>query len=184
MPRVQGEIIFDHVEFSYDSERSGNRPVLHDINLRIEPGNFGCTGRADGQRQNNDRYLCRFYDVIGGRITVDGYDVREVTQRSLRSQIGVVLQEPFIFTDTIANNIRYGRPDATMDEIIAAAKLANCHDFISKLTDDMRRWRRSVGHNLALASANCSLSLVRSSPTHVSSCLTRRPPPLTRRQKR
>ena len=79
--------------------------------------------------------MCRFYDVTSGQVLIDGYDVRAVTQQSLRAQLGVVSQEPFIFSDTIANNIRYGRPDATMEEVIAAAKLANCHDFIMALSD-------------------------------------------------
>jgi len=79
--------------------------------------------------------VSRFYDVTGGRILIDGVDVRSVTQQSLRAQVGMVLQEPFIFTDTIAANIRYGRPDAPMHEVIEAAKLANCHHFIEKLTD-------------------------------------------------
>jgi ABC-type multidrug transport system fused ATPase/permease subunit len=79
--------------------------------------------------------VCRFYDVTSGQVLIDGYDVRAVTQQSLRAQLGVVSQEPFIFSDTIANNIRYGRPDAIMEEVIAAAKLANCHDFIMALSD-------------------------------------------------
>jgi len=110
--------------------------VLRDIDLTIEPGQMvALVGQTGSGKTTIASLLCRFYDVIGGRITVDGYDIRSVTQRSLRDQIGVVLQEPFIFTDTIAHNIRYGRPDATDEEVIAAAKLANCHDFIMKLSD-------------------------------------------------
>jgi ATP-binding cassette subfamily B protein len=108
--------------------------------------------------------LCRFYDVTGGQILVDGYDVRKVTQRSLRSQIGVVLQEPFIFTDTIANNIRYGRPNASMEEVITAAKLANCHDFVMKLSDGYetvaqeRGSQFSIGQRQLLSIARAILS--------------------------
>ena len=129
---IQGEVIFDGVNFGYDEAR----PVLKDVSLRIAPGQMvALVGQTGSGKTTIASLLCRFYDVTGGRITVDGFDVRTVTQASLRSQIGVVLQEPFIFSDTIAANIRYGRPDATMDEVIAAATLANCHDFIMKTGD-------------------------------------------------
>jgi len=165
LPRVQGEIIFDHVDFSYDSAKPSTRPVLHDINLRIEPGQLvALVGQTGSGKTTIASLLCRFYDVLGGQITVDGYDVRKVTQRSLRSQIGVVLQEPFIFSDTIANNIRYGRPGANMDEVIAAAKLANCHDFIMKLSDGYdtiaqeRGSQFSIGQRQLLSIARAILS--------------------------
>ena len=102
--------------------------------------------------------------MLGGSITIDGYDVRKVTQQSLRSQIGVVLQEPFIFTDTIANNIRYGRPDATIEQVMEAAQLANCHDFIMKLTDGYdtlaqeRGSQFSIGQRQLLSIARAILS--------------------------
>lgn len=132
LPRIDGEIRFDKVDFGYGF----NRAVLHGIDLHIKPGQLvALVGQTGSGKTTIASLLCRFYDVTGGSITVDGYDVRQVTQQSLRAQIGVVLQEPFIFTDTIASNIRYGRPEATIDEVIAAAKLANCHDFIAKLTD-------------------------------------------------
>jgi ATP-binding cassette subfamily B protein len=105
--------------------------VLKDIHFTIQPGQLvALVGQTGSGKTTVASLLCRFYDVTGGSITVDGYDLRAVTQLSLRAQIGVVLQEPFIFTDTLANNIRYGRPEASLDEVIAAAKLANCHDFI------------------------------------------------------
>ncbi len=132
LPPIKGEIVFDHVCFGYDPSRN----VLDDVSLRIEPGQLvALVGQTGSGKTTMASLVCRFYDVTSGRITVDGYDVRAVTQQSLRSQIGVVLQEPFIFSDTIANNIRYGRPEATMDEVIAAAKKANCHDFIMQLSD-------------------------------------------------
>jgi ATP-binding cassette subfamily B protein len=132
LPAVKGEIVFDRVSFGYDESRL----VLKDIDLNIEPGQLvALVGQTGSGKTTIASLICRFYDVTSGRITVDGYDVRTVTQHSLRSQIGVVLQEPFIFSDTIANNIRYGRPTATMDEVTAAAKQANCHDFIMKLAD-------------------------------------------------
>jgi ATP-binding cassette subfamily B protein len=129
LPRVKGEVAFDHVSFGYDETRL----VLKDVTLNIAPGQLiALVGQTGSGKTTIASLLCRFYDVTGGRITIDGYDVRTVTQQSLRAQIGVVLQEPFIFSDTIANNIRYGRPDATMEEVIVAAKLANCHKFIMK----------------------------------------------------
>ncbi|MEZ4662797.1 MAG: ABC transporter ATP-binding protein [Caldilineaceae bacterium] len=161
LPRVAGEIVFDHVNFSYDN----TRPVLQDVNLTIEPGQLvALVGQTGSGKTTIASLLCRFYDVTGGRITVDGHDVRDVTQRSLRSQIGVVLQEPFIFTDTIANNIRYGRPNATLDEVMAAAKLANCHDFIMKLNDGYetiaqeRGSQFSIGQRQLLSIARAILS--------------------------
>jgi ATP-binding cassette, subfamily B, multidrug efflux pump len=132
LPPVNGEILFDHVEFNYGDMR----PVIRDVSLRIEPGQLvALVGQTGSGKTTIASLLCRFYDVTGGRITVDSHDIREVTQESLRSQIGVVLQEPFIFSDTILNNIRYGRPEATLDEVMAAAKLANCHDVIMRLQD-------------------------------------------------
>ncbi len=161
MPRVKGEIVFDHVDFTYDN----TRPVLNDVTFTIQPGQLvALVGQTGSGKTTIASLLCRFYDVTGGRILVDGHDVREVTQHSLRAQIGVVLQEPFIFTDTIANNIRYGRPDATMDEVIAAAKLANCHDFIMKLTDGYdalaqeRGAQFSIGQRQLLSIARAILS--------------------------
>lgn len=161
MPRVNGEIVFDHVNFSYDN----TRPVLNDVNFVIKPGQLvALVGQTGSGKTTIASLLCRFYDVTGGQITVDGYDVRKVTQRSLRAQIGVVLQEPFIFTDTIANNIRYGRPGASIDEVIAAAKLANCHDFIMKLSDGYetiaqeRGSQFSIGQRQLLSIARAILS--------------------------
>jgi ATP-binding cassette subfamily B protein len=161
MPRVRGEIVFDHVNFSYDQSRT----VLKDVTFTIKPGQLvALVGQTGSGKTTIASLLCRFYDVTDGAITVDGYDVRQVTQRSLRSQIGVVLQDPFIFTDTIAANIRYGRPDASMEEVIAAAKLANCHDFIMRLSDGYdtlaqeRGAQFSIGQRQLLSIARAILS--------------------------
>jgi ATP-binding cassette subfamily B protein len=130
LPRVHGAIVLDNVSFAYKP----GEPVLKNVNLRIAPGQLvALVGQTGSGKTTIASLICRFYDVTHGRILIDGYDVRTVKQHSLRGQIGVVLQEPFIFTDTIANNIRYGRPSASVDEVIAAAQLANCHDFIEKL---------------------------------------------------
>ena len=132
LPHVKGEVIFDHVDFAYTKDR----PVLRDVSLHINPGQLvALVGQTGSGKTTIASLLCRFYDITGGEIRIDGHEIRSVTQQSLRSQIGVVLQEPFVFTDTIANNIRYGRPDASMEEVIAAAKLANCHEIIMKLSD-------------------------------------------------
>jgi ATP-binding cassette subfamily B protein len=161
MPRVRGEIVFDHVNFSYDQSRT----VLKDVTFTIKPGQLvALVGQTGSGKTTIASLLCRIYDVTDGAITVDGYDVRQVTQRSLRSQIGVVLQDPFIFTDTIAANIRYGRPDASMEEVIAAAKLANCHDFIMRLSDGYdtlaqeRGAQFSIGQRQLLSIARAILS--------------------------
>jgi len=133
LPRpISGRVVFEDVSFGYDASRT----VLKNVDLRLEPGQMvALVGQTGSGKTTIASLLCRFYDVTGGRIMIDGFDVRTVTQASLRSQIGVVLQEPFVFSDTLAANIRYGRPDASMDEVIAAAKLANCHDFIMKTSD-------------------------------------------------
>jgi ATP-binding cassette subfamily B protein len=132
LPRVQGDIVLDQVTFSYD----GARDVLHDVNLHMAPGQLvALVGQTGSGKTTIASLINRFYDVRGGSIRVDGIDIRSVTQASLHAQIAVVLQEPFIFTDSILNNIRYGRPQATVPEVIEAAKLANCHDFIEKLPE-------------------------------------------------
>lgn len=134
LPRIAGEVIFDQVDFAYAD--AATRRVLKNVTFTIQPGQLvALVGQTGSGKTTIASLLCRFYDVTGGAIRVDGYDIRQVTQQSLRDQIGVVLQEPFIFTDTLANNIRYGRPDATLEEVIAAAKLANCHDFIMRTSD-------------------------------------------------
>ena len=130
--RVKGDIVLEHVTFSYD----GTRDVLHDINLHIPPGQLAAlVGQTGSGKTTIASLINRFYDVTGGRVLLDDVDIRTVTQQSLHAQIAVVLQEPFIFTDTILNNIRYGRPNATMEEVIRAARMANCHDFIAALPE-------------------------------------------------
>ncbi len=129
---IKGDILLERVSFGYKPEQ----PVLRNVDLHIVPGQMvALVGQTGSGKTTIASLLCRFYDVTGGRIAIDGYDVRTVTQLSLRSQIGMVLQEPFVFTDSVLNNIRYGRPEATLDEVIAAAKLANCHEFIEKLAE-------------------------------------------------
>ncbi len=124
---VEGEIRFEHVDFEY----LPGRPVLKDVNFAAEAGETIAILGPTGSGKSTLIYLLpRFYDVFGGRILIDGTDVRDVTLKSLRRQVGVVLQEIFLFTGTIRYNISFGRPNATQAEIENAAKLAKAHDFI------------------------------------------------------
>ena len=124
---IEGRVEFDHVTFSYDQGQS----VLRDLSFTIEPGEMiGLAGHSGAGKSTLINLICRFYDASEGVVRIDGRDVRDVTLGSLRSQIGVVLQDPFLFTGTVAENIAYGKPDATCDQIIAAARAANAHGFI------------------------------------------------------
>lgn len=124
---VKGDIIIDHVSFAYDDKRN----VLKDISLKIESGEtVALVGSSGGGKTTLSQLIPRFYDVTGGAIYIDGQDVRNVTQKSLRRNIGVVSQDVFLFADSVAENIRYGKPDASMDEIIYAAKMAEIYKDI------------------------------------------------------
>jgi len=128
LPPIEGRVEFENVTFRYFSEQD---PVLKDVSFVAEPGEsvalFGATGSGKSTIIN---LIPRFYDVSEGRVTVDGHDVRDVTIQSLRRQIGIVLQETTLFGGTVRENIAYGRPDASEEEIIAAAKTAEADDFI------------------------------------------------------
>ncbi|MBQ9337792.1 MAG: ABC transporter ATP-binding protein [Lentisphaeria bacterium] len=127
--RFQGRIEFDHVSFQY-----ADAPVLRDFSLTIEPGEkVALVGPSGCGKSTIGNLLLRFYDVVGGEIRVDGQDIRRFTQESFRSNIGVVLQEPFLFSGTIHENIAYARPSATMEEVREAARLANVEDFVEKM---------------------------------------------------
>lgn len=129
---AQGRITFDDVSFSYDDRQE----VLHHIDLDIAPGEIvALVGPSGAGKSTMFNLIPRFYDPTSGAMRVDGVDLREVTQHSLRQQIGIVPQETLLFGDTIRENIRYGRLEATEGELIAAAKAANAHDFIMELPD-------------------------------------------------
>ena len=129
LPDVKGRVIFDDVCFSYASDCG--EPVLQNINLVAEPGQTVAVLGATGSGKSTLIDLIpRFYDVTEGKITIDGVDVRDVTLESLRSHIGVALQEAILFSGTIRDNIKYGRPDASEEEVVAAAKAAQAHEFI------------------------------------------------------
>ncbi|WP_322805409.1 ABC transporter ATP-binding protein [Thermanaerothrix sp.] len=128
LPPIQGHVKFENVSFRYFGS---GEPVLRNVSFEVQPGQtvalLGATGSGKTTIIN---LIPRFYDPTEGRILIDGYDIRDVTLQSLRSQIGIVLQETTLFSGTIRENIAFGKPDATMDEIIAAAKAAAAHDFI------------------------------------------------------
>ncbi len=129
---MQGEIELRNVTFEYEP----NKPVLKNVSFHVRPGEMiGLVGHSGAGKSTITNVICRFYDVQEGAVLIDGVDVRDVAVADLRSQIGIVPQETFLFTGTIAENIAYGRPGATMEEIIQAAKAANAHDFIIKLPD-------------------------------------------------
>jgi ATP-binding cassette subfamily B protein len=125
----QGRVMFDKVSFSYDG--NGGAPVLKDVSFTAEPGQtVALLGTTGAGKTSLVHLIPRFYDVTSGRVTVDGVDVRDLNQETLRRNIGIALQDVVLFSGTIRDNIRYGRPDATEDEVIAAAKAAQAHDFI------------------------------------------------------
>jgi ATP-binding cassette subfamily B multidrug efflux pump len=133
---AQGAIEFKNVQFSYGQPDRGERQVLDRLSLRIAPGErLGLVGRSGAGKTTLMNLLLRFHDVEGGRITIDGQDLRDVTQESLRAAIGVVTQDSSMLHRSIAANIRYGRPDASDAQVQAAARQAHAHDFIAALRD-------------------------------------------------
>lgn len=130
MPPIQGRIELDQVHFAYVPEVE----VLHNVSLVIEPGQMvALVGPTGAGKSSIANLVGRYYDVTGGAVRIDGIDVRTVTQQSLRRQMGLVSQEPFLFPGTVADNIRFGRPDADMKDVEQAARMSNAHEFIVDL---------------------------------------------------
>jgi ABC-type multidrug transport system fused ATPase/permease subunit len=132
LPRMRGEIRFEHVTFSY----GGDAPALDDVTLVVPPGQtLALVGATGAGKSTLAKLVARFYDPDEGRVLIDGHDLRDVTERSLRSQFGIVPQESFLFSGTIRDNIAFGRPEATDDEVLAAAQAVGAHEFIDRLPD-------------------------------------------------
>ncbi|MCZ7669869.1 MAG: ATP-binding cassette domain-containing protein [Chloroflexi bacterium] len=132
MPAIQGHVKFEQVWAEYNKDE----PVLKGIDIEAKPGEtIAIVGPTGAGKTTIINLLPRFWDVSQGRLTIDGIDVRDVTRSSLREQMGIVLQDSFLFSDTVLNNIRYGQPDASDEEVMAAAKLARAHDFIERLPE-------------------------------------------------
>ncbi|MBW5448573.1 ATP-binding cassette domain-containing protein [Cohnella sp. CFH 77786] len=143
---IRGEVEFEHVTYGYEK----HHPVLKDINLRVKAGEMiGLVGHSGAGKSTFINLICRFYDTDEGRIRIDGVDLRGIGQTDLRKQIGVVLQETFLFDGTIAENIAYSKPDATPEEIMRAARIANAHDFIVRLPDGYDTRVGERGHRLS-----------------------------------
>ena len=144
--RIRGEVVFEDVCFSYD----GKTPVLKHINLRAAPGQtIALVGPTGAGKTTIVNLLARFYEVDSGRITLDGRDIRDIRKDDLRRQLGVVLQDTYLFAGTVMDNIRYGRLDATDEEVIAAAKIAEADQFIHRLPDGYHTMLTERGSNLS-----------------------------------
>ena len=132
MPQMEGRVAFENVTFGYDP----GKPVLNEINLDVEPGEMiGLVGKSGVGKSTMINLICRFYDVNRGSVTIDGVDIRKIRLEDLRRHIGMVHQDIFLFDGTIAENIGYGKPGATLDEIISAAVAAEAHEFIAAKPD-------------------------------------------------
>ncbi|MDB4868135.1 MAG: transporter [Cohnella sp.] len=143
---IKGDVVFDQVTYGYEK----HHPVLKGVHLNVKAGEMiGLVGHSGAGKSTFINLICRFYDTDEGRITIDGSDLRNISQSDLRKQIGVVLQETFLFDGTIAENISYSKPDATPEEIMRAAKIGNAHDFIVQLPDGYDTKVGERGHRLS-----------------------------------
>jgi ATP-binding cassette subfamily B protein len=146
IPSIQGRVVFDHVRAGYQSDVH----VLRGVDFTAEPGQtIAIVGPTGAGKTTIINLIPRFYDVSDGRVTIDGHDVRDVTLGSLRSQIGIVLQDTYLFSDSVMNNIRYGNLNASDEEVIAAAELVQANSFIERLSD---------GYNTVLGERGAGLS--------------------------
>jgi ATP-binding cassette subfamily B protein len=144
---VEGRVDFDHVFFHYVE----GVPILQDVDLHVAPGEtIAFVGQTGAGKTTMTALVSRGYDVTGGAIRIDGHDIRDIERRSLTRHMGVVLQQPFLFTGTILDNIAYGRPDATIEDIERAARAVGAHDFIMRLPDGYETVLQQRGQNLSL----------------------------------
>ena len=147
MPPMQGRIELRDVDFAYEA----NKPVLRGVNLLVQPGQtVALVGQTGAGKSSIANLISRFYDVTDGAVLIDNVDVRTVTQQSLRSQMGVVTQDPFLFSGSVTDNIRFGIPNATQEEVETAARLANAHDFIVDLPNGYATEVQEGGANLSI----------------------------------
>ena len=147
LPSIEGQVQFDHVSFSYNPEVQ----VLDDVSLDIAPGEtMAIVGPTGAGKTTMVALVARFYDVTQGRITVDGYDLRDITRSSLASQMSLVLQEPFLYSSSVADNIRFANRGATQEDIEKAAKALGAHDFIMRLHDGYDTILHERGSNLSV----------------------------------
>ncbi len=161
LPKICGGVEFSHVDFAYDNDAD----VLHDVSFKVKPGEMiALVGPTGAGKSTIVNLICRFYDTKGGNIYIDGYDIKKVTIESLREQLGIMTQENFLFSGTVRDNIRYGRLNATDEEIEIAAKAVNAHDFIMKMEkgyDTLLKERGaglSIGQKQLLAFARTMVS--------------------------
>lgn len=148
LPVIHGKVELKDVSFSYNTD---SPEVLHKVNMTIQPGEtVALVGPTGAGKTTIANLVGRFYDATEGAVLIDGYDLRQVTQASLRSQVRLVPQDPFLFSRSIGENIRFGKPDAGQDEVIAAAKLANAHEFIAALPDGYETRILEGGVNLSV----------------------------------
>ena len=146
MPTIQGKVEFEHVDAAYIK----NDPVLCDVSFTAEPGQMvAIVGPTGAGKTTIINLIPRFYDITGGHIRIDDIDITQVTRESLRQQVGIVLQDTYLFSDTVINNIRFGKPDATEEEVIAAAKLSRADEVIQRLPQ---------GYNTVLGEHGAGLS--------------------------
>jgi ABC-type multidrug transport system fused ATPase/permease subunit len=162
LPPIAGKVEFHHVRFSY---APGASEVLHDVSFTAEPGQtIALVGHTGAGKSTVVKLLARFYDPTAGRVLIDGHDLRDVTAQSLRSQLGIVPQEGFLFSGTVRSNIAFGRPDASLEDVVAAAQAVGADEFIRALPEGYdtqiqeRGARLSIGQRQLVAFARALLA--------------------------